>query len=664
MSLTTVDITTFNDYEKKGKLKSGIHPYYNLSIWNYQEIVHFQDSWDPITLMSRSLVIEKVSGIIIARGFPKFFNDTEKKHKPTDNFRVFDKADGSLGILFYYENEWIFASRGSFISEQAITGKKMLESLYPNYINLDRQHSYIFEIIYPENRIVVNYGEERKLVFLASFKPDGTEVMNREIMQELGFDLIEEFDFSNLTLQQLKDMNTSNREGFVIRYDTGERVKVKFEDYLILHKRSTNLTTKDVIQMYKSGKPLEESLVNIPDEMNDWVRNIFTELDTKCETILSESKLYIEQNKHLLRREFFNSIKDHQYRKIIAAIYLENNDSKIKEAIYSFLDVKAVKTKSVGFKDKPRPKKTATVIFLIGRSGSGKSTWTKNFVNGRNDCLIVNRDSIRKSLFSINTQKENNDYYLSPKIQSRENIVNDIAKTTLMNGIKDNMTIIFDNTNLEKAYIEDILDLISPDIKVTYNIIGSELSVNELHERTKSDGRFSVEKNIIKKQTDKFNKLLPELENIFNVRKSKCLIQDSNLPKSTIFDIDGTLALNLSGRSPYDMSRVDEDLPNERVIEFAKILKEKGEKIIICSGRENDGMQLTLNWLKKYDIEFDEIYMRKKGDGRKDFVIKEEFWRDIIKKYYVVNMFDDRDQVVTHGRKLGFNVYQVAEGNF
>ena len=38
--------------------------------------------------------------------------------------------------------------------------------------------------------------------------------------------------------------------------------------------------------------------------------------------------------------------------------------------------------------------------------------------------------------------------------------------------------------------------------------------------------------------------------------------------------------------------------------------------------------------------------------------------RVICEKYYIEAMFDDRNQVVNHARKLGFSVFQVNEGGF
>jgi RNA ligase len=83
---------------------------------------------------------------VVARPFKKFFNIEEGKHTPTSEFEVFDKMDGSCIILFYYNNEWIFATRGSFTSAQAIKAKE-LSFKYP-LDELDKNNTYVFEIIY------------------------------------------------------------------------------------------------------------------------------------------------------------------------------------------------------------------------------------------------------------------------------------------------------------------------------------------------------------------------------------------------------------------------------------------------------------------------------------------------------------------------------------
>ena len=134
-----------------------------------------------------------------------------------------------------------------------------------------------------------------------------------------------------------------------------------------------------------------------------------------------------------------------------------------------------------------------------------------------------------------------------------------------------------------------------------------------------------------------------------------------------IYDLDGTLAL-MKGRSPFDWHRVGEDGLNHPIYEiyqgmaFSKGIMETDQ--IIVSGRSEESMELTKEWLKRYEIQYEGIYMRKKGDNRKDSIVKEEIWNEIEKEYNIICMFDDRDQVVEHARSLGYTVAQVAEGNF
>jgi RNA ligase len=136
---------TLEKYHSLGLLYKQTHPRLPLTIWNYTPKVQYEELWDEITLMCRGLVTDD-EGNIVARPFKKFFNLEEGKHTPTSEFEVFEKMDGSCIILFYYNDEWIFATRGSFTSEQAIKAKE-LSSKYP-LENLDKNNTYLFEIIY------------------------------------------------------------------------------------------------------------------------------------------------------------------------------------------------------------------------------------------------------------------------------------------------------------------------------------------------------------------------------------------------------------------------------------------------------------------------------------------------------------------------------------
>lgn len=670
--ITKVDLKKLKQYEKKRKLRSSNHPTLDLSIWNYEETVHYVDEWDDITMMCRALVVNNKTGDIVARSFGKFFNYSEEKHTPTENMRIFDKADGSLGLLFYYEEpnsftgRWIFTSRGSFISDQAVEGRKILEELYPNYEDLNRDYTYVFEIIYPENKIVINYGSDRKLIYLSSFRVDGTEHLDIEGMADMGFDVIREYHFEKISLEEMRALNIPNSEGFVILYDNGQRVKVKFEDYLKLHRLSTGLTNKKICELCCKHSELQDVLKDIPDELNEWVRDIHSELTKKANLIITECEEYVNNHSEENAKDFFQGIKENKNSKFISKLRNDFNfdRDKLRFMIFPTIDYRTLEVHEQGFVARIPSKPPATMMFLIGRSGSGKTTWTNQFIRGRKNCVRVNRDSIRASLYCLLDQRDVTTYYESKDLGSKERTVTEISNSIIKNGIRDGMVIIIDNTNLDEEFIRNDLKFAADNTIIDYKVFGEELSVDELYQRTISRHGITVPLKVIKRQSEKFATLLPKLPKIFSQRvKPNIIEQNPNLPECVVFDIDGTLALNVSGRSPYDMRRLHEDQPNKHIVELCKIL-DNDYAIIICSGRDETGRIATEKWLSDYGIHCDRMYMRKFKDNRKDSIVKEEFYRDIVKSYYITQMFDDRDQVVEHARELGFNVNQVAAGNF
>jgi RNA ligase len=146
-----------NKYFDEGLVVKQTHPTLPLTIWNYSLKTQYDNLWDEVTLQARGLVTDE-NGNVVARTFKKFFNLEEKKFTPTSDFDVYEKMDGSLGIFFYYEGGWIMATRGSFTSDQAVKGYEMMFKY--DFTSLHKNYTYLFEIIYPENRIVVQYDFE------------------------------------------------------------------------------------------------------------------------------------------------------------------------------------------------------------------------------------------------------------------------------------------------------------------------------------------------------------------------------------------------------------------------------------------------------------------------------------------------------------------------
>ena len=134
-----------------------------------------------------------------------------------------------------------------------------------------------------------------------------------------------------------------------------------------------------------------------------------------------------------------------------------------------------------------------------------------------------------------------------------------------------------------------------------------------------------------------------------------------------IFDLDGTFAF-LGDRSPYDASRAEGDEVNEAVLFVYEAIRggKPETAIIIVSGRDDRWRPETERWLARHGVTYDALHMRRKGDRRKDTVVKREIYeRHIVGKYTVRVVFDDRDQVVRLWRDdLSLPCFQVAWGDF
>ena len=295
----TKDITleNLNKYHELGLLTKRSHPTLPLYIWNYTPMVQFERLWDNITITCRGLVteIKGDSMRIVARPFKKFFNLEENRYTPTKTYSVYEKMDGSLGILFYYEGEWIICTKGSFTSTQSISAGGLLRNKYSKPLSsIDKSYTYLFEIIIPGNRIVVDYGDSEQLFLLGVIETSTDIEVNlndyatRCVYEDMGFDIVECYNDSlqgSKSYMALKDIIKNDKEGFIVLFTNGDRIKIKGSEYIRLHKIITKLSNVSIWESLKMGIPLDDIIHDIPDEFyskidecvngfNDIYRNI------------------------------------------------------------------------------------------------------------------------------------------------------------------------------------------------------------------------------------------------------------------------------------------------------------------------------------------------------------------------------------------------------
>lgn len=338
-----MDAKDLVEMTKGGYVRVQRHPVYPYNIACYTKQAMFERAWNDVTMNCRGLIYHQDTGEILARPFKKFFNMGEPnapKFAHDDWVTVYDKVDGSLGIAYETPDGPAIATKGSFTSDQAVKATELLRTLYPRYMH-DDVNTDLFEIIYPENRIVLDYGSLEGLMYLGSVNiEDGSDYWNGLLMDLYGIPknhwmLSGEFES---VIQQI-DLHRPNAEGVVILNDnTGERLKLKQEDYIELHKVMTGLNEKQLWQWGCDGKTYDEIMSSIPEELHSWaepiLRVMFQRVDDRWDTleaIWEEATPWLKEN----RKAFAEwSQKWTPFYQSCLFLMLDRRDDRVAELIW------------------------------------------------------------------------------------------------------------------------------------------------------------------------------------------------------------------------------------------------------------------------------------------------------------------------------------------
>ncbi len=299
-----------------------------------------------------------------------------------------------------------------------------------------------------------------------------------------------------------------------------------------------------------------------------------------------------------------------------------------------------------------------TIIINKGIPASGKTTESKRMMRENpGKYKRVNKDDLRAMIDNGHWTRKLENFTISVR--------DAIVEKALIQGYD----VIVDDTNFAEKHYKAICSIAKRigDVRVIERFF--EVPLKEALKRNAARENPVPEEAIYHMYNKHVKNKKMEIRDVYfepNIKKiltSKDL--DSTKLPAVIFDVDGTLAHNYGGRSPFDGTRVLEDTPDMDVIELAKMFKEKGYVVLVVSGREDLCQEDTETWLKVNEVPYDAIFMRKSKDYRKDFVIKREIYEEHIGPYYnVFYVVDDRPQVCRVWREMGLMVLQVNDLDF
>lgn len=353
------------------------HDFNNLVGFKYTTNTVYSGDWDPVTLYARGIVFDKDTGKVLAYPFEKFFNFGELvddqgnlttiaqdviAHQGYDNllqdistqrFRVMDKLDGSLGIMFWTGKKWLIKTAGSFDSEQAIWANNWAVDNI-DVTKLDKNCTYMFEIIYDGDAHPIKYDFEG-LVLLGI--NDNTTMKEKPLIDivhtafELKINHAEVLEFSKFleVLTYAKKL-PNTKEGVVVTFDNGFKVKVKGDEFLALQRIFHYLSPVVIWENFDwenaessydiADQYTEDFIKNIPEELTD-MKEIANQISEKFFLNMTEVVNFGQQLRadYPIRKDAYEALCKSSCKKELYAavmIYYTNGkeNSKIREALY------------------------------------------------------------------------------------------------------------------------------------------------------------------------------------------------------------------------------------------------------------------------------------------------------------------------------------------
>jgi RNA ligase len=331
------DLKILDEYVDRGLLRKAVSKDGKLAQYNYTDQCIFADSWDDITLNNRGNVYEVLTGQIIARSMPKFFNWSQipdfKQKKYLEflddgRYHTYEKIDGTLSILYCYDGEWRLNSRGSFNSFASEAGKRLLSKY--DISKLNPEVTYIFETVSPETKIIIDYHGLEELFLLTGYYTESGKELTDATLQVMArvcnFPRPLEYlwrSFDHL-LETVKTL-PHNEEGFVIKLFNGCRFKLKGLEYLKVAKLLKNCTKKALWKTMKDGLIDIKDVMALPDEFQKEALKYRFELEEEyqrikmeivddfeqlCDIALEKTPEEVKANPNLFAKEIAEALPD------------------------------------------------------------------------------------------------------------------------------------------------------------------------------------------------------------------------------------------------------------------------------------------------------------------------------------------------------------------
>lgn len=285
-----------SDLVEEYKIKVNHHTLYNLISLKYDQINSPHN--DPVVNVCRGIVLDE-SNNIVAYPYDRFFNIEEPCAASVDfdSACVYEKIDGSLMTLYYYDDKWNVASSGSPDAAGMVGdfGFSFAELFWRVWNELgyklpnDTSKCYMFELMTAYNKVVVNHGKNRIVLHGARDLNTLEELFPFSVAKENGWECVRVFDYRNIddVVNAASGLSGILNEGFVVCDKNFNRVKIKSPEYVrYSHLKDGSNSKKNILELvirnegdeFLSYFPeLEGQFIKIQNTYNDFLKMVWND---------------------------------------------------------------------------------------------------------------------------------------------------------------------------------------------------------------------------------------------------------------------------------------------------------------------------------------------------------------------------------------------------
>jgi RNA ligase len=282
------------DYERKegmpgiGTLiKPFFHPTLPLIGLNYSQVAHltlhkFENGWTGPMRLCRGIIFDRRAAVV-AVPFPKFFNwgeQSKTQSLPDEPFVATHKEDGHLGIIFWYKDDIIATTRGCFVSQSSKIANEMLAAYKSKWAKaLPKDVTLLCEVIHPETKVIVDYQGVEKFVVIGAYSKrtfnDFQHADLTALASRLGLEVVQVWPGNSIhdLIALVRQKEYHNKEGFVVRFASGLRIKFKYAGY-IGQMIGEKITPRYIMLRMMEDGGLEKKFADLPGEVEQEARQV------------------------------------------------------------------------------------------------------------------------------------------------------------------------------------------------------------------------------------------------------------------------------------------------------------------------------------------------------------------------------------------------------